>query len=80
MDIALEADILAVWRAVMENEAISPEDDFFVLGGDSIRALRIAARISEQYGMPCALSDVLLYPSARELAAELASRAAAPEI
>lgn len=70
----LEAEILSIWREVMDNGALLPGDDFFALGGDSIRALRIAAQIKSKHGLSCTVSDVLLYPNVCDLAVKLAGR------
>lgn len=45
--------IAAVWRSLLGVTQLLPEDDFFALGGDSLRAARLMLRVRE-------LSDVAL--------------------
>ena len=44
---ALEALVADIWRQVLKAEAIGVHDDFFQLGGDSILAARILARVRQ---------------------------------
>lgn len=55
---AAAAVIAAVWRDVLGVTAVGPEDDFLALGGDSLIAVRIAARLRQKLGCevaPCAV-------------------------
>jgi len=55
---AAAAVIAEVWRDVLGVEAVKPEDDFLALGGDSLIAVRIAARLRQRLGCevaPCAV-------------------------
>ncbi|OYW32438.1 MAG: hypothetical protein B7Z41_08405, partial [Rhizobiales bacterium 12-66-7] len=63
----LEADILAIWQAVMGREAIGTGDDFFSLGGDSIRAIQIVSRL-RQAGWKAEIRDVFQNPTVKDLA------------
>ncbi len=45
----LEAELLAIWQKVLENEQIGVQDDFLALGGNSIQAARILALVNEQF-------------------------------
>jgi len=52
------AVIAAVWRDVLGVTTVGPEDDFLALGGDSLIAVRIAARLRQRLGCevaPCAV-------------------------
>ncbi|TWS93423.1 amino acid adenylation domain-containing protein, partial [Reyranella sp. CPCC 100927] len=40
---AIEARLVAIWRAVLKRDDIGVTDDFFALGGDSILSLQIVA-------------------------------------
>jgi acyl-CoA synthetase (AMP-forming)/AMP-acid ligase II len=44
---ALEALVADIWRQVLKADAIGVHDDFFQLGGDSILAARILARVRQ---------------------------------
>ncbi|WP_219501732.1 condensation domain-containing protein [Nonomuraea ceibae] len=46
-------DVLGgIWREVLRLSRVSPEDNFFALGGDSFRATRLAALVGERFGVP----------------------------
>jgi acyl carrier protein len=50
--------IADVWRDVLGVAAVGPEDDFLALGGDSLIAVRIAAKLRQRLGCevaPCAV-------------------------
>ena len=36
--------LLAIWRRVLRNEALTPDDDFFMAGGDSILSIQVVAQ------------------------------------
>ncbi|KVE34334.1 non-ribosomal peptide synthetase [Burkholderia sp. BDU5] len=44
---AAERHLATVWEAVFGHSPIGVDDDFFELGGDSLKAARVAARIGE---------------------------------
>ena len=45
-----EDAIAEVWREVLGVPVIGPDDDFLALGGDSLIAVRIAARLRQRLG------------------------------
>ncbi|MET9430477.1 amino acid adenylation domain-containing protein [Streptomyces sp. NPDC003036] len=47
-DTALTRRVTAVWRDVLGVEQVGPHDDFFMLGGNSLRAVRVAARLTNE--------------------------------
>jgi amino acid adenylation domain-containing protein len=46
---AIEAEVAAIWADVLELDAVQPDDDFFDLGGDSLSAVQILARITRKF-------------------------------
>jgi yersiniabactin nonribosomal peptide synthetase len=65
------AAIQAEWRAVLERD-IGPDDDFFAVGGDSLRAIEVAERIRRQLEVPVEYIDVFDYPTPSMLAGHVA--------
>ncbi|WP_077191474.1 non-ribosomal peptide synthetase [Streptomyces lydicus] len=61
-----EERIAAAWREVLGVEAIGRDDDFFALGGDSMKALRSMTQVPE-----VTLVDLYRFPTLRKLAANL---------
>jgi len=47
---ALEMQLLPIWESVLATQPISVQDDFFDLGGNSLLAVRLVARLQEHFG------------------------------
>ncbi|MFE5891642.1 amino acid adenylation domain-containing protein [Streptomyces sp. NPDC056462] len=69
-DSALHREIAAVWSDVLGVEHIGPDDDFFRLGGNSLRAVRVAARLTSA-GRTVTAGQLFTSPTVAALAAEL---------
>ncbi|MFD2879182.1 phosphopantetheine-binding protein [Paenibacillus rhizoplanae] len=57
----------AVWREVLELPAVGVFDDFYTLGGDSIKAIQIASRLNQQ-GIQMLAKDIMTYRNIAKLA------------
>lgn len=69
----MEADVLTVWRDVL-NTDLGVEDDFFRLGGDSILSIQLNTRLRDA-GFPCTVKDVFEAKTVRKLCRTLTARA-----
>ena len=49
---AVEAGIAYVYRELLGPQAVGAESDFFLLGGDSLMAGELAARLQASFGVP----------------------------
>jgi amino acid adenylation domain-containing protein len=67
-DDRLTGQVSAVLAKVMKRESYAPDDNFLLLGGDSMLATRAARELSQELSRPVAARDVLLHPTAQELA------------
>ncbi|MCG7490300.1 amino acid adenylation domain-containing protein [Vibrio sp. Of14-4] len=47
-----------IWRSVLGVEEIMPEDDFFVLGGDSLLGIMVIEQLKSQLGVSINLQDI----------------------
>jgi nonribosomal peptide synthetase protein BlmV len=63
----LEQVLAAIWQDALEVSSIGVDDDYFALGGDSIRAIIVVAR-AQDAGIPLATQDLFDAPTVRELA------------
>ena len=63
----VEKKITAIWEEVLELPKISTDEDFFVLGGDSIQVMRILARIREKTGAELTFESFFDNPTITEL-------------
>jgi len=66
-DTPIERTILDVWREVLERNDIGLDDDFFALGGDSIRAIQIVSRL-RRVDLKAEIRDVFQNPTVARLA------------
>ena len=58
-----DRQILAIWEAVLEKEGIGIQDSFFDLGGHSLKATRVIARIHETFGVRLDLKTLFIEPT-----------------
>ncbi|WP_437970202.1 amino acid adenylation domain-containing protein [Sorangium sp. So ce260] len=65
----LEQAIAEVWRAVLGVEHASVHDDFFAIGGHSLSATRVAARLRDVLGVDVAVRSIFEAPTIARLAA-----------
>jgi len=62
-----EEAVAAIWGETLQT-AVGAEDDYFLLGGDSMRALLIASRANDAFGVTLTPRDVLVSRTVAALA------------
>jgi amino acid adenylation domain-containing protein/non-ribosomal peptide synthase protein (TIGR01720 family) len=62
----IQHSLLAVWRTIFENEKVTIRDNFISLGGDSIKAIQLASRLSGQ-GISVSSKDILTYHTIEQI-------------
>ncbi|RVX39044.1 amino acid adenylation domain-containing protein [Nonomuraea polychroma] len=67
---AAELAVAAAWQGVLGLERVSAHDNFFAVGGDSIRSLKVVARLREA-GYAVRLEQLFRHQTVRELAGRL---------
>jgi len=65
------AEMAALWEDVLGRRPESADDDFFALGGDSLAATRLLARLAERRGGPVMPADLLARPTLSGMAEAL---------
>jgi tyrocidine synthetase III len=75
----LEQELAAIWASLLGLDAsrISIHDNFFLLGGDSIRSAQLANRASQAGRATVAVKDIFARPTISQLAALIAERSGA---
>lgn len=73
-----EQQLAAIWADVLQLEQVSVSANFFELGGDSLLATRIAARVRDRFEVQLPLRTLFAHPTVRELAAGLQIEARDP--
>jgi thioesterase domain-containing protein/acyl carrier protein len=64
----VEATLASIWQSEIRLDAIGVRDDYFALGGTSLQAAQIMARIEEQFGRDLAPSVLFDAPTIEQLA------------
>jgi FkbH-like protein/FkbM family methyltransferase len=76
---ALRAQLLEIWRKVLGRSRIGMNENFFDLGGTSLKAVQVVARIRRELGRSLSVVGLFESPTVSQLAAKLgAAGAAAP--
>ncbi|MGZ4032870.1 MAG: amino acid adenylation domain-containing protein, partial [Tumebacillaceae bacterium] len=60
---ALEAELAAIMQDVLELEQVGVTDDFFELGGNSIKAVFFVSRVNREYGVNLSLRQLFQHPT-----------------
>ncbi len=72
-----EGHLARIWSEVLEVSPVGRHDPFLELGGSSLRAVQILARVSEQWGVTLPLTVLFADPTVAGLAQAVASTVAA---
>ncbi len=76
----LEERISAIWRRVLAVDAVGARDNFFDLGGHSLRLLRVQALLQEELGRELSIAELFEHPTIEALVRHLeGDREADPE-
>jgi len=74
--VGVEQQLAAIWSEVLKLDRVGAHDNFFDLGGNSLLAMRLAARISASFARRVAVRDLFIHQTVAEQA-ELVSLTAA---
>ena len=67
----LEKRVAALWRDVLGVERVGRDDDFFSIGGHSLKGLQLFTRIQKELGIALPLATLIKAPTVAQLAAIL---------
>ena len=66
-DVALEKELLGMWRRALNDDNLTIDDDFFECGGDSLLAIKLLLEIEQLTGKSLARSIIFETGSVRQL-------------
>lgn len=69
------AEMCSIWAVALHDPTVSPDDDFFELGGDSLLALELVQLVEARTGIPLDLADLFLNPTPSSLSRAIHDRA-----
>jgi len=70
----IEAEVGRIWKAVFGHEQIGLHEDFSDLGGHSLIAMQIVARVRSFYQIDLSLRDFFATPTIARLSSEIEAR------
>lgn len=65
---SLEKTLVAIWQDVLGKDKIGIRDDFFALGGNSLKIISVKNRVEEKLGVAIKIKDLFRYSTPLELA------------
>jgi thioesterase domain-containing protein len=66
-----EGQMVAIWREVLGRPDVGPTDDFFILGGHSLKATKLASLIQKKMGVEVSLTAAFKHSTPRDLTRHL---------
>ncbi len=69
-----QIQLAEIWREALGTEQIGEEDNFFDLGGQSLRAIPVLAEISARFGIDLSIQDIFEMPTLAGLAQRIEDR------
>ncbi len=66
-----EKILLDSLKDVLKNETISIFDNYFLIGGDSIKAILLSNNLSKNHNLELQIKDIFAYPNLKEMAKKL---------
>ncbi|MFJ3669662.1 amino acid adenylation domain-containing protein [Streptomyces sp. NPDC090106] len=69
-----ETVVAQIWCEVLDLPRVGVHDDFFALGGHSLRAVSVASRLRTAFDCPFQVRDLFEHPTVERLAAEVEHR------
>lgn len=76
----LEGKLKDIWQDVLMVKTIGIHDNFFNLGGHSLKATKVASRIHKELSVDINLKDIFTYQTIAQLAQVIAEKSPAPLI
>ena len=71
-----EKKLTGIWQEVLETKRISRHDNFFNLGGDSFKIIRVHKKINQAYPGRINIAQLFIYPTIFQLARQIAHQPA----
>ncbi|HEV2992738.1 MAG TPA: amino acid adenylation domain-containing protein [Candidatus Angelobacter sp.] len=69
----LEKKITTIWQEVLHRDRVSVDDNFFDIGGDSLRSVRVHNQLTQSLNLQIDLVELFKFPTIRSLARHLES-------
>ena len=70
----IEKVLAGIWAEVLSLNRVGRQDNFFRLGGNSLQAMRVSARLLQELGVEVSLQDLFFQPVLADMACVLTSK------
>jgi tyrocidine synthetase-3 len=70
----IEKRIVKIWQDILDINKVSRYDNFFDLGGHSLKAIRVLARINQEFKINLGLKNIFESPYLKELSQEISKK------
>ena len=69
----VQKELVEIWEGLLREAPIGIDDDFFALGGHSIRAVQLASRVYQHFAVDLSLKEIFDHPTVARQAALIRS-------
>jgi thioesterase domain-containing protein/acyl carrier protein len=76
---AIEQQLIQIWEHLLSVHPIGVEDNFFEIGGHSLLAIRLVAKINKRFDKSLPVSQIFAYPTIAGIASRLRKGLELPE-
>jgi long-subunit acyl-CoA synthetase (AMP-forming) len=73
-DTALEKEMSRIWMNILSRNVISVDDNFFEIGGNSIKAIQVLNEVGSRLGLELTAPEIFTAPTIRQLCGLLAQK------
>lgn len=63
-----EEKVLNIWKEILQLDKISVKDNFFAIGGDSMKTIQLSTQIKKRIGLQLAVADIYKHHTVESLA------------
>ncbi|MBR1217845.1 amino acid adenylation domain-containing protein [Bradyrhizobium sp. U87765 SZCCT0131] len=74
VDTALARQLVTIWSEILRDDAVDIDSPFFALGGTSLQAVRLLARVRKEFKMSVPLQELPRFETPRAMARHIESR------
>jgi acyl carrier protein len=68
----VERALASIWSDILGKPGVGPDDDFFMLGGDSILVMTLVMRVEEEFSLFLDPGELFDHPTLKTFAARIA--------
>lgn len=66
-----QKQLVAIWKNLLQLEKVGVRDNFFDIGGHSIKAIKMSHDISTVFDLDVSIKNIFVYPTIEQLAAQI---------